>query len=139
LVRNVDATQLTTGAVTGARRWDAIIFNNPHTGARRDYAGTAALISGYLASASGVVSATGEVHVNITQSLLIEDMKADTNPGMVANALGYTGGYAGLSTWPTFEQSGYYARFTQRYATGAGFPSQAVEKLLNFKYAGGVR
>lgn len=123
LLDNVDARNLNVG-ITGTRRYDAIIFNNPHAGSNNTGPATAELITRFIQSARGLLKPNGEIHINATKAVLNEysEVKA----------------VLGLPTG-TFGQSRYYAPYIPRYTTGGPFPSYAGDtlksaKLLNFVF-----
>jgi hypothetical protein len=130
LYTNVDATRLESGAVTGVNQYNAIIFNNPYADNGRQ---TASLIRGFRQSAQRVLAPGGEIHINVTQKLLLDHED-------VAAALGLSNNNSStVKNLPSFGQTKYYAPFTPHYSAGGamnyyrGNPTR-VANLKNFVF-----
>jgi hypothetical protein len=103
----------------GNMKFDAIIFNNPHAGKE-----TANLIEEFIQSARGQLRQGGEIHINVTQSLI------ESRQG-VRQALTIPSN-ANLADLPRFIDSPYYAPYRAYYTQGDPFPyGHDVGTLLN--------
>jgi len=133
---NVDATRLGSGRITGNNRYDAIIFNNPAVTTaddRVDGSQTARLISSFRRSAYSVLAPGGEIHINVTQSLLLNYPEIYPRLGLPDNM------DSTLKNLPRFGQSRYYAPYTPYYSSGKTmqyyrYNRTNVRIMLNFVY-----
>jgi hypothetical protein len=114
IYEDVDARHLEVGEI-GRSRYRAIIFNNPYANTGLE---TAELIRKFKASARNVLLPGGEIHINVTQELLI-------NYRSVASELGVSDNRRlQVSILPTFGPSKYgpgteyFAPFVPRYSSG---------------------
>ena len=130
LYTNVDATKLGE-QVTGNSQYDGIIFNNPHAG---NGSRTADLITQFMWSARERLTENGEIHINVTKSVL-------TRYPQVASVLGLTDTRSStINALSTFGQTIYYAPYVPNYTTGESFPYYAnhgpasVGILKNFRF-----
>ncbi|MBI1881257.1 MAG: DUF2431 domain-containing protein [Chloroflexi bacterium] len=132
---NVDATKLHSGRITKNNRYDAIIFNNPAVTINNHVDGpqTARLISLFRRSAYRVLAPGGEIHINVTKSLLLKYPEIYPRLGLPDNKA------STLDNLPRFGQSRYYAPYTPHYSSGD--PMQFyrdnptnVRVMLNFVY-----
>jgi hypothetical protein len=120
MMGGVDATRLQEHFV--GQEFDAIIFNNPYVGAGGATGRvTADLIDRYVGSAKGLLAPGGEVHVNVTESLLVDQPEVREPLGVppapeAKPQFMESPHYAG-----PFSVSDYYAEYVPCYTTGAQF------------------
>jgi hypothetical protein len=117
---DVDATWLDRGfTITSRRRFDAVIFNNPHILVPRDPARTGQLtlnlIQGFVTSGRQILRPGGIVQVNVTDALI----RKHPVVGNFLNTADRRG--------HTFDSSEYFAPFFPRYTTGKIFPAYDPE------------